>query len=402
MIRVLHLDHTARLSGGEIAFLRLVEATRSQVASYAILGENGPLEVELERSGIPVEVRAIDPGLRDFRREQLRTFWQAFSQGLPLICYVLRIVRRIRSIRPDLVHTHSLKAGIYGAVAARMCGVPVVWHLRDRVAVDYLPRPMVPVVRNILRWLPNHVIVDSRATLETIQPIRNASAIYPCIPESFFERVSALSAGSRDASVLRIGMIGRIAPWKGQHVFMEAFAAAFPGGKHEAWIIGAPLFGELEYCDSLRELSFKLGIADRLVWRGFQDDVAAELGCLDVLVHCSVIPEPFGLVVVEGMAAGLAVIATAGGGPLEIIDEGVDGLLVPPGDVLALARSLQRVAGDADLRGSLGRNARASSRRFSSSDLCGGVLGVYEAVLRGTPVSDWSSRPGRGLADGEK
>jgi glycosyltransferase involved in cell wall biosynthesis len=93
-----------------------------------------------------------------------------------------------------------------------------------------------------------------------------------------------------------------------------------------------------------------------------------------------VVPEPFGRVVVEGMAAGLAVIATDQGGPTEVIDNGVNGLLVPPGDVNALARALRRLADQPALRQQLGEAARHRAKDFTPDAVASTVLEVYSAV----------------------
>jgi len=176
-------------------------------------------------------------------------------------------------------------------------------------------------------------------------------------------------------------MVGRIAPWKGQDVFLRAFAEAFADGAERAVILGAPLFGEEEYERSLRGLVPQLGLADRVELRGFTDDVAAELAQVDALVHASVIPEPFGRVIVEGMAAGLPVIAAGGGGPDEIVTEGVDGLLYPPGDVDELAATLSRVATDTGLAERLGRAAVERARAFSPDLVAAQTSAFYRQVL---------------------
>ena len=90
-------------------------------------------------------------------------------------------------------------------------------------------------------------------------------------------------------------MLGRIAPWKGQDLFLRAFAEAFPGGEESAVLIGSPMFGEQDYERSLHELvDRRSGLGERVRFRGFQEDVWPELAQLDVLVHASTIPEPFG------------------------------------------------------------------------------------------------------------
>ena len=195
-------------------------------------------------------------------------------------------------------------------------------------------------------------------------------------------RVALSSAG------FRVAMVGRLAPWKGQDVFLRAFAKAFPGGNEEAVLVGAALFGEDDYECQLHNLVGDLGIQERVEFRGFRSKVFEELARVDALVHASVIPEPFGQVVLEGMAAGLPVVAARAGGPTEIIIEGENGLLYPPGDLDALAGLLSRLSDDAELRSQLGDQARADVAKYSPERVADQILEVYERVLdRKTPVA---------------
>jgi glycosyltransferase involved in cell wall biosynthesis len=176
-------------------------------------------------------------------------------------------------------------------------------------------------------------------------------------------------------------MVGRLAPWKGQHLFLEAFAHAFPGGAQEAVIVGAPLFGEEGYQHDLQTLCRRLGLDGRVEFRGFREPVGEELERFDILVHASVIPEPFGQVVVEGMAAGLPVVAAAAGGPAEVIGHGVNGWLYPPGDMPALAGAMRMLASDPEMRARLGQAARSRARDFAPEAVAPQILRVYEQVL---------------------
>jgi glycosyltransferase involved in cell wall biosynthesis len=193
--------------------------------------------------------------------------------------------------------------------------------------------------------------------------------------------VAAARPTRADDGALRVGILGRIAPWKGQDVFVEAFARAFPDGGATAVVAGAPLFGEDEYDQLLRERVTALRIGDRVEFAGFVDDVPGLLAGLDVLVHASVIPEPHGQVVVEGMAAGLAVIASAAGGPAEIVTDGSDGLLVAPGDGEALAGALRRLAEDPALRERLGAAARRRAADFDPDRVVPVIHDVYARVM---------------------
>jgi glycosyltransferase involved in cell wall biosynthesis len=175
-------------------------------------------------------------------------------------------------------------------------------------------------------------------------------------------------------------MVGRLTPWKGHHVFLRAFAEAFAGGTQRAILAGAPLFGEERYLETLIDLADSLGIAGRVEFRGFVYDIPQLLKEADVLVHASVIPEPFGQVVVEGMAAGLAVVASDEGGPAEIVTDDCDGLLVPPQDVGALADALRRVSEDGELRERLGENARVTAKKYGSDVIAARMLVIYERL----------------------
>jgi glycosyltransferase involved in cell wall biosynthesis len=368
------------MSGGEIALLRLLPAIAPLVDAHVILGEDGPLVGELRCAGATVEVLPMAEQVRDVRKDSVALGRLDPRPVLSLMTYVWQLQRRLRQIRPDIVHTNTLKAAFYGGLAARLAGVPVVWHVRDRIAADYLPRTAVRLVRLAAEVLPTAVVANSEATLATLGSARNASVVY----NTFDIQPPTESGRNRTAtSTLTLGVVGRLAPWKGQHVFLEAFAVAR--------LVGTALFGEEDYEAELRSLVDRLGIGERVEFRGFREDVSEELAELDVLVHCSTSPEPFGQVVVEGMAAGLPVIAAAAGGPLEIIEDGVDGILTPPGDAEALAEAMRRLAEEPDLRADLGRAATASCARFNAENVRARLMTVYRAVL----AADSARQPAR-------
>jgi glycosyltransferase involved in cell wall biosynthesis len=379
-LRVVFLDHVARLSGGEIALLRLLPALAAHVDVHVVLGEDGPLVARLEAAGIATEVMPLAPRLRDIRKETVRV------AGLDPIAlasvppYVVRLRRRLRELDADLVHTNSLKAALYGGAAARLARVPAVWHLRDRIASDYLPRSAVAFVRAASRFLPTAIVANSRITLDTL-PVSRRSCV-PYSPVVVPDAVEAPPAhGSRADGRPTVGVIGRLAPWKGQDVFLKAFAEAFGATDVRGRVIGSALFGEDAFAASLEPLVQRLGIADQIEFRGFRDDVWAELRELEVLVHCSVTPEPFGQVVLEGMAAGVPVVAAAAGGPAELITSGVNGLLTKPGDPHELATALRTLHDDPGLRARLASAALVRSREFTPERTAARLLTVYREIV---------------------
>lgn len=390
-LRVVVVDHVARLSGGEIALLRFLPVLSREADLHVILGEEGPLRERLASVGIESEVLPLDLRLREMRRGTVRPGGVDIRALAPLPAYVLRLARRLRALRAELVHTNSLKSALYGGAAARLVGVPAVWHVRDRIADDYLPRGAVRLVRFAATVLPTAIVTNSHATQVTLPRLSRTRAVYnPIIPDAVEPRRTRASR-STDRPI--IGIVGRLAPWKGQHVFLDAFAVAFRDSAVRARVIGSAMFGEDAYADELRNRAERLGIGPQVDFRGFREDVWSELADLDVFVHASVAPEPFGQVVLEGMAAGLPVVATAAGGPAELIADGVDGLLTPPGDASALADALRRLRDDPALRERLGAAARQRSREFTSERTATQVLEVYRAVLGSRRITAAGARP---------
>jgi glycosyltransferase involved in cell wall biosynthesis len=359
--------------------MRLLPALARSVDVHVILGEDGPLVERLRDRGIQTEVIPLAPRLRDVRRETVQPARLDPRAVIQVPGAVFRLSRRLRALDADLVHTNSLKAAFYGGVAARLAGVPAIWHVRDRIATDYLPRAAVVLVRVASRLLPAAVVANSLATLETLPAVRSTSLLYnPVVPDA----VEPLPTVARAETMgTMIGMVGRFAPWKGQDVFLAAFARAFRGTAVRARVIGSSLFGEEAYAESLRRQAERLGIAGQVEFRGFREDVWAELRELDVLVHCSVRPEPFGQVVLEGLAAGVPVIAAAAGGPTDLITDGVSGLLTTPGDSAELAAAMRRLVDDADLRERLAAAGRRRSRDFTPERTAARLLDVYRRVV---------------------
>lgn len=370
-LRIVFLDHCAQLSGGELALARLIPAL--DVDAHVVLAEDGPLRPLLEEAGATVHLLVLGEGVRDLRRQ--RVGLGSVTQAGRVLPYSLRLARLIRKLQPDLVHTNSLKSALYGGLAGRLARAPVVWHVRDRIAPDYLPAPAVKLVRAAARVLPGAVIANSGATLATLGRLSAPAVAIPSpvpVPAEHNERPEG---------PFRVGMVGRLAPWKGQDLFLRAFARAFASGGAHAVVIGAALFGEDAYAAGLHSLVEDLGITERVEFRGFRQDVGAELARLDVVVHASTVPEPFGMVVVEAMAAGAAVVVPDRGGPAEVVEEGVTGLTYRMGDGAALAAALSRMAAEPVLRKQLGDNGAVAVARYRPEVVGAEVMAFYETVL---------------------
>lgn len=356
-LRVLVLDHTGDLGGAELALVRLCAALGPEVQVRVLLFADGPLRGRLEAVGITVEVLELDPSVARLDRDgAARASTAQVLRVLRTLPFLFRLARRLRRLRPDVVHTTSLKADLLGIVPTWWARRPLVWHVHDRISADYLPASLVRLVRLAAR-LPAAVVTNSRATAQTL-PVPS-SVVYPG-----FAPEQASATGDRvdltEPGRPVVAMIGRISPTKGQLELVRAaptIVARYPGVRLR--IVGTAMFGAQDYATQVRAEAERLAVDGHVTWVDFTQDTAGELDRVSVFVHASPVPEPFGQVIVEAMIRGVPVVATRGGGVTEILEDDVDedragrsggtarGLLVAPGDHLALAAAVLAVLDDA-------------------------------------------------------
>ena len=387
--RVLYLNHGAKPSGAEFALWRMLGARdRQRIQPVILFGEEGPAADFMREVGVETHVLPLTGKVREVRKDTLGVgaFLHLGRLGA-FAAYARRVAAFARAQRAQIIHTNTIKAHLYGALAGRLAGLPVVWHLRDYVNASYFPRPAVRVVRFLARHAPRHVVGVSRSVLDQLQ-LGDGGRRSTVVLDGLAEEELAAGPNTRPtpgpgSGPVRIGIVGRLARWKGQHVFIEAAARVVAAGYDaEFVVVGAALFGEEDYEAGLRRQAETLGLAGRVKFLGFTRDVVGELRKLDVLVHASTTGEPFGQVIVEGMAVGLPVVASRGGGVPEIITDGENGLLTPMGDAPALAAALLSLLGDPALAQRLGRAGYEHVRSgFRASRGAGQVADIYQAIL---------------------
>ncbi|WIB78039.1 glycosyltransferase [Curtobacterium sp. MCPF17_002] len=336
--RVAFLTHSAALSGAELFVARVAAAAR-RTHPVVVLGETGPLERRLASDGIETVVVPLADAARD----------RTAGAGLRSVPAAVRTTARttlalrhvLRDRRIDVVTTHSAKAHVYGAVAARLAGIPVVAHVHDVARGAHLSALNGVVLRAALGVLPSHRVANSVMTRDSLGRAGRTAAVVGC-PAALPEVASA-----PDGPFV-LGMFGRLAPWKGQDLAIRAFAAATEAGlpaDARLRIVGGALFeADHEYAHGLRRLVAELGLEARVDFTGHVTDVASELSGCHAVVHASRRPEPFGQVIVEAMAAGRAVVAADAGGPADLLDHDRSGFLVDPTDTGALAAAVVRLA----------------------------------------------------------
>ncbi|WP_063057033.1 glycosyltransferase family 4 protein [Nocardia salmonicida] len=357
MTRAVFLAHTAAPSGAELATLRLLDALRAtgRYQVTMIYTEDGPMVARMRARDI--ETRIVT-GRFDSRAMRIGTGVLGLLTGfLALLRLGWAVGAVVAETRADVVVAESTKALVLGAVAARRARVPLVWQVHDRVSPDYFGRIPALAIRVLARLVCRGQLANSRATAATLPAGLSTAIAYPGVELP----ATPADPRTRSAAEAVVVVVGRLSPWKGQDVFLRAIAALRVRPARVV-LVGGTFFGEESYRAQLEKLAAELGVAAEFT--GHVDDPAEYLTTADILVHCSVLPEPFGQVVVEGMAAGCAVVAATPGGPAEIIDTGVDGLLVPGGDVGALTTALDTLLHDPAHRARLALAGRDRARDF--------------------------------------
>jgi glycosyltransferase involved in cell wall biosynthesis len=365
--RPLFLDHAGGLGGGELALLDIARSYRDRGA--VVLLSDGPFRHRLAAEGVSVSVIEGGPTFHGVRRKTRRPPIGALWQLLRLAWRVARLARGY-----DAIHANSQKAFLVGSLASVLARRPLIWELHDVLSADHFSQ----LNRRIGVLLTNHVVdrvvANSRASADALmsnggRPDRIA-VVYNGIDPAPFDSIpaAAIEATRTDLRLEPgpvLGVFGRLAEWKGQHVAIEALALV---PDTQLLVVGDALFGEDEYARRLVARATELGIAHRIRFLGFRSDIPRLMRLSNVILHTSVAPEPFGRVIVEGMMAARPVVATRGGGVAEIIEDGVTGRLVPPGDAAVLAATVQELLGDPERAERLATAGRAKAIRDFTVD----------------------------------
>ncbi len=381
--RILFVNHSAMLGGGELSLLDI--ATHYKDSCTVVVFEKGPLlDLLRDRAVVTLQLRSTGTAPKISRSTGLLKALLAVPW---VIIGTVRLVRATRGHR--IIYANSQKAFVLAAFAGRIVAKPVVWHLRDLLSSGHFSKSL----RRLVIWLANHcavrVLVNSRATAgdfineggdsALLRIVYNGIASGDYSSLTFLEnREIRLSLGLGDNDQV-VGMFSRLAPWKGQDVFLEALAM-LPG--IHGIVVGAALFGEDGYAEQLVTLADRLGIKARVHFLGFRHDIPRLTQAVDVVIHASVQPEPFGRVIVEGMLAAKPVLASAGGGVDEIIENGIDGFIVPPGDPKAIAAKIRLLLNDPALARTIGLAGREKARtKFSLDAMLTGVSKAIENIV---------------------
>ena len=373
-LRVLFVSPIGDLGGAEQSLIDLIVPLRAspELELSVLLFDDGPLRGCIESLDVPVQVVPMPPAvaaLGEFgRRSSARSFLRAGAAG-DFAIFLARLGRALRAARPDVVHTNGIKAHWLVSALRRD---PVVLHFRDfvkeRALTRHALRPLLATGRRVGIAISEAVARDLRAAfprlaVELVYDGIDTDALCPGPGDG---SLLAALAGQPVASTgtLNIGILGTYARWKGQDVFLRAASEvrrALPSRSLRFYVVGGPIYktaaSQFEPRE-LQQLAGELGIADSVGFIPFQTNVLHIYRSLDVVVHASTRPEPFGRTIAEAMACGRPVIAMREGGAKELFIEGKHALGAEPRSSESLASALVRVLSQPTLRAALSVEAR--------------------------------------------
>lgn len=368
--QVLFVDQTGRLGGAELMLLDIAAARAAD--SAVLLFQDGEFREALDEAHVETHVLAL--GEKAAAVDKQAGVRRIFHIVPELIERVLQTAMLAREF--DIVYANTAKALVLAGPAAFLARRRLVFHLHDIISDSHFSTMNRLALIGSANAFAHAVIANSEATQQAFLAAGGRCAQLAVVPNGF--KITDTRSSETALHDLRkhldlpegawtILMAGRLTPWKGQHVLIKALQE-LPHA--HAIFLGDALFTEedRQYARELRETAAQAPLAGRVHFAGFRKDTAAFFDLADVVVHASVIAEPFGRVIVEGMLAGKPVIATRAGGAAEILTHEQTGLFVSPNHAQELAAALRRLHNDRSLAHHLATTGRQAAREAYSLD----------------------------------
>jgi glycosyltransferase involved in cell wall biosynthesis len=396
-MKIVFVNPIGAIGGAEKVLLTIFPALliiQPDIQLYLIVGTDGPFIEQAEKLGVhvillklPEKFNQLGDSAYKGKNKTLATL--ILLLGLIRILpsmgkYLWQVHQLLRHINPDLIHSNGIKSHLLVALA-RVRGIPIVWHIHD----FYGSRPLIGKVLKLISpsaklgiAISQAVAQDAKTTLPNL-PIK---VIYNAVDINYF--CASLPSSLNSQLSFKIGLVATFARWKGHDIFLVAAAhvvKARPDLNVRFCIIGEPIYQTRGSQFSLQDLKDKaslLEIAEKVDFLGFHKDIVKIYHQLDIVVHASTQPEPFGLVIVEAMACRKSVIVAQAGGADELFTHNHDAIGVPPNDPIALAAGILDLLDHPEKRKFLAENARNTAiKRFNSQDLTQQIFSVYNLVL---------------------
>lgn len=401
-MHLLFLNPSGRMGGAEAALLDVMASLRAAAPEWKlelIISAVGPLAAKAEALGVVTAILPLPDSLSRLgdagaggpagnSLSRFRLLRQLIFRSPDGAAYVRQLRRLLRERAPDLIHSNGFKMHVLAALA-KPRAVPLIWHFHDYVQ----PRPFMALLLKLLQSRCSLVLANSNSVGRDaklacgnglpVQTIYNGIDTAVFSPDGERIDLDALAQlPTAEPGTIRVGLLATLARWKGHETFLRALSLLSPDVPVRGYVIGDAQYqtdGSQFSLAELKTTAGRLGVANRVGFTGFVAEPAAAMRALDIVVHASTEPEPFGLVIVEAMSCGRAVIVSDAGGAAELIVPGVNALTHPPGNAEQLAERITQLASDPELRARLGAAGRTTAQqRFNRTRLAEELIPIYE------------------------
>jgi len=354
-------NHGTMLGGGEYSFLDLVPRIKDRWNILTVVPHEGDLASRLREKAVRATVIPLPP-LRPWLALDILKALAAYSK----ICL---------NFRPDLIYANGSRAAVYGGITGRILRTPVIWHCRIATPDIYLDF--------ILSTLMNRIIANSKAAASRFSPMFRSKVrvVYNGIDLEWIRSASVPNPDMVFPHWKVLLSVGRISHSKRHDLVLRAFehiASMEPNA--QLVLAGPPDALDPAWWNHLQRLAVRSVFTERIHWMGHVEDMRPWYRTASVLLMMAE-NESFGRVVVEAMAFGVPVVAVRSGGVPEIVRDGLDGFLVPPGDIAGIAGAVLKVLRDDELRSRLSASALERAECFPVATYVQGVLRVFEETL---------------------
>jgi len=322
---------------------------------HLVVSEDGPLLEEFKKIGADTSIIRLG-----VLRKRYMNLLGIINRLLVVISAYFKLRRLIRSEKFNLIYTNTTPV-IIGGILSKMMGIPNIWHLHE--IMDPPASVLHRIFSAIIRSTSKKVIAVSDAVYQNWLPFigeKKMVRVYNGIP---IEKNSIQSTIKNDLNIdqgsLIIGMIGRLNLHKGQFYFLEIAKELIKKNDALKFIIVGDAFVGYEYLyQKLENNIAELGLGKHVFYLGYRTDIPQIMQGLDLFVLPSIKPDPFPTVVLEAMSLKKPVAATAQGGALEQVIDGVTGIHIPLDNAIVAAEKIKVLINDADFRIQCGLNGR--------------------------------------------
>lgn len=384
-MKVLYVNHTSQISGGERSLLTLLDALPAEVAAVAACPP-GPLAEALRAARVSTHRLPGTSG-------SLRLHPWHTTRALAEMGRAALVLRRLAvRLGADLVHANTIRAGMVSALAARLGGPPVVVHVRDCLPAGRATELTRRLVANAACLISNSAYTAQCFGAEragALSRVAHSPVDMSRFDPALITREAARARLGLAAETPVLAVVAQLTPWKAQDDAVRALARLKESQPDvrlllvgsTKFVARATRYDNRGYLRSLEELIAQLGVGREVLLLGEREDVPEILRAVDVALVPSW-EEPFGRTMVEAMAMEVPVVATEVGGPAEVIRHGEHGLLLPPRDPARWAAELGRLIEQPELRRRMGRAGRLhATAEFSAQRHAERVVAAYAEVL---------------------